>query len=118
MATADIVRVGTTARWSDVVVHNGTLYTVDVPADADADLDGQTQQLLAQLDALLAANRSDKGRILMATIYLKNIADIAGFNVHWDAWVPAGTAPARCCVQARLANDKYLVEIQLIAATH
>ncbi|MGL5073170.1 MAG: RidA family protein, partial [Aeromonas salmonicida] len=32
-----ITRIGTTQRWSDVVIHNGTLYVVEVPATDDAD---------------------------------------------------------------------------------
>ncbi len=117
MAGLPIDRVGTTARWSDVVVHNGTVYIVDVPASTDGDVTAQATQLLAQLAAALEANGSGPHRLLLATIYLKDIAaDLAAFNAVWDAWVPAGTAPARCCVQARMANDGYLVEIQLVAA--
>jgi enamine deaminase RidA (YjgF/YER057c/UK114 family) len=37
-------------------------------------------------------------------------------NAVWDAWVPEGHAPARACVQAKLANSKYRVELALTAA--
>ncbi len=111
-----IVRVGTTQRWSDVVVHNGTLYLVEVPSSAEGDIAAQTALLLAQVRALLEANGSGVHRLLSVTIYLADMADIAAFNAQWDAWVPAGTAPVRCCVQARMANDKYRVEMQVVAA--
>ncbi|MNI96160.1 Endoribonuclease L-PSP [compost metagenome] len=52
----------------------------------------------------------------MANIYLKDIGDIAAFNAQWDAWIPAGTAPVRACVQACLAHEGYKVEVQLTAA--
>ena len=111
-----ITRIGTTQRWSDVVIHNGTLYVVEVPATETADIHQQTREVLESLQRLLEANGSGVDRILMANIYLKDIEDIAAFNALWDAWIPAGTAPVRACVQARLAHEGYRVEVQLIAA--
>ena len=37
-------------------------------------------------------------------------------NEAWDAWVPEGYAPARACVEARMARDELLVEISVVAA--
>ncbi|WP_323877872.1 RidA family protein [Aeromonas caviae] len=111
-----ITRIGTTQRWSDVVIHNGTLYVVEVPATETADIHQQTREVLESLRRLLEANGSGVDRILMANIYLKDIEDIAAFNAQWDAWIPAGTAPVRACVQARLAHEGYRVEVQLTAA--
>ena len=111
-----ITRIGTTARWSDVVIHNGTLYVVEVPATDEADIHQQTREVLSSLQRLLEANGSGVDKILMANIYLKDIADIAAFNEQWDAWIPAGTAPVRACVQAPLAHEGYKVEVQLTAA--
>ena len=112
-----IKRIGTTARWSDLVVHNGVLYVVEVPATLDGDITVQTREVLASLDDSLATVGSDKRRLLLVTIFLADIADIAAFNAVWDAWVPTGTAPVRACVQARLANPGYRVELQVTAAT-
>ncbi|XEI32789.1 RidA family protein [Aeromonas veronii] len=111
-----ITRIGTTQRWSDVVIHNGTLYVVEVPVSEEADIHQQTREVLANLQRLLEANGSGIDKILMANIYLKDIQDIAAFNEQWDAWLPAGTAPVRACVQARLAHEGYKVEVQLTAA--
>lgn len=111
-----ITRIGTTQRWSDVVIHNGTLYVVEVPATETADIQQQTREVLESLRRLLEANGSGVDKILMANIYLKDIGDIAAFNALWDQWIPAGTAPVRACVQARLAHEGYKVEIQLTAA--
>lgn len=113
----DIERQGTTARYSDLVIHNGVVYTVEVPATAGADIRTQTAEVLASLEGLLARAGASKGRILMATVYLVDMADYAGMNEVWDAWVPAGTAPARACVQvAGLAHPGWRVEIALTAA--
>ncbi|UCV19622.1 RidA family protein [Ferribacterium limneticum] len=111
-----IQRYGTTRRYSDSVVHAGTVYLVEVPANLDADVTAQTENLLASVDRLLAQAGSDKSHLLMVTIYLADMADYDAMNAVWDAWVPDGHAPTRACVQARLANPKYRVEMALTAA--
>lgn len=111
-----IQRHGTTRRYSDSVVHNGTVYLVEVPANLDADIGGQTADLLASVERLLAQAGSDKSRLLLVTIYLADMADYESMNAVWDAWLPDGCAPARACVQARLARPEYRVEMVLTAA--
>lgn len=112
-----IQRHGNTHRYSDSVVHNGTVYLVEVPSNLEADITGQTENLLASIERLLAQAGSDKSRLLMATIYLADMADYCAMNTVWDAWLPEGSAPARACVQARLANPEFRVEIVLTAAS-
>ena len=112
-----IQRHGNTHRYSDSVVHNGTVYLVEVPSNLDADITAQTENLLASVERLLAQAGSDKSRLLMATIYLADMADYRAMNAVWDAWLPEGSAPARACVQARLANPEFRVEIVLTAAS-
>jgi enamine deaminase RidA (YjgF/YER057c/UK114 family) len=111
-----IERLGTGPRWSDIVVHNGTLYVVEVPATVPADITTQTHEVLASLEQSLRQAGSDKGRLLMVTIFLADIGALDAFNAVWDAWVPPGTAPVRACVQARLGNPGYHVELQVTAA--
>ncbi|WLI76016.1 RidA family protein [Kosakonia sp. H02] len=111
-----IVRIDAQARWSDAVIHNQTLYYTGVPENLDADAFEQTTNTLAQIDAILAQQGSDKSRILDATIFLANSDDFAAMNKAWDAWVVAGHAPVRCTVQAKLMNPRYKVEIKIIAA--
>ena len=55
-----IQRHGSTRRYSDSVVHNGTVYLVEVPSNLDADITGQTENLLASVERLLAQAGSDK----------------------------------------------------------
>ena len=111
-----IQRHGTTRRYSDAVVHNGIVYLVEVSALADAGIADQTADMLASVERLLAQVGSDKRQLLMATIYLADMADYDAMNAVWDAWVPEGFAPSRACVQARLAKPEYRVEIALTAA--
>ena len=44
------------------------------------------------------------------------MANFAEMNAVWDAWVSPGNTPCRACVEARLASDKYDVEIMVTAA--
>lgn len=111
-----IQRHGVTRRYADSVVHNGTVYLVEVPSNLDADITAKTENLLASVERRLAEAGSDKSRLLMVTIYLADMADYAAINAVWDAWLPEGTAPARACVQAQLANPDYRVEMALTAA--
>ena len=111
-----IKRIDAEARWSDVVIHNQTLYYTGVPENLEADAEAQTANTLAQIDAVLAKQGSDKTRILDAAIFLANTDDFAAMNRAWDAWVVAGHAPVRCTVQATLMNPQYRVEIKIIAA--
>lgn len=45
-----IQRHGTTRRYSDSVVHNGTVYLVEVPSNLDDDITDQTSNLLASIE--------------------------------------------------------------------
>lgn len=111
-----IERHGTTRRYSDVVTHGNTVYLVEVPDTLSADIAVQTREVLAAVEKRLLQAGSSKSRLLMTTIYLRDMADYDGMNAVWDNWVPEGTAPARACVQARLANPEMRVEVVVIAA--
>jgi enamine deaminase RidA (YjgF/YER057c/UK114 family) len=104
-------------RMSQAVRHGHTVYLAgQVADDTSADVAGQTRQVLASIDRLLAAVGSDKTRILAATVYLADIATFAQMNSAWDAWVAPGHAPARATVEAALATPAYRVEIMVTAA--
>jgi enamine deaminase RidA (YjgF/YER057c/UK114 family) len=112
-----IQRFDVAARLSEMAVHNGTVYLAgQVPDDATQNIVGQTRQVLAMVDTLLARAGSGKEKILMAQIFLADLADFDGMNAAWDAWVPAGHAPPRATVQARLAKPQWRIEIVVTAA--
>ncbi|HKE38021.1 MAG TPA: RidA family protein [Candidatus Baltobacteraceae bacterium] len=112
-----IERIEPGPRMSKAVVHNGTMYTAgQVADDPSADAAGQTQQILAKIDRILAAAGSDKSRVLYASVWLADIASFDEMNAVWDAWIEPGNPPARATVEARLAGPQYKVEIAVIAA--
>lgn len=114
---SEVQRFDIGARISEMAVHNGVAYLAgQVPADATADITGQTAQVLAAIDALLARAGTDKTKILRAQIFLTDRADFAGMNTAWDAWVPAGNTPPRATVIAPLARAEWKVEIVVTAA--
>lgn len=112
-----IERHGVTARYADAVIHNGVIHLVEVPATSGTDIATQTREVLDSIDRQLTALGSDRSCILMATIYLTDLADCAAMNAVWDAWVPPGSAPSRACVQvAGLVDPGWRIEIALTAA--
>ena len=104
-------------RLSEMALYNGTIYLAgQVAADSTQDTSGQTKQVLAAIDKLLAEVGSDKTKILSTTIYITDMANFPAMNTIWDAWVPQGNSPPRATVEAKLANPACKVEIQVIAA--
>ncbi|MDE1181895.1 RidA family protein [Paraburkholderia sp.] len=104
-------------RMSQLVVFgNFGFMAGQVASDTSLDVKGQTAQILAKIDALLAEAGSDKTKILSANIWLADAASFADMNEVWDAWVPKEHAPARACVESKLAFPQYTVEIAVIAA--
>ena len=105
------------ARLSEMAVHNGVAYLAgQVPADGSQDITGQTQQVLAAIDALLARAGTSKRKLLRVEIFLKDLADFPAMNAVWEAWLPAGHAPPRATVQANLAKPEWRVELVVTAA--
>ena len=111
-----ITRHHTIQRMSQIVVHGDTVYLAgQVATDAGADITVQTQQVLEKIDTLLAEAGSDRSKILSAQIWIASMGHFAQMNAVWDAWVPSGHAPARACIEARLASPDLLVEVGIIA---
>jgi enamine deaminase RidA (YjgF/YER057c/UK114 family) len=105
------------ARLSEMAVHNGVAYLAgQVASDDSQDITGQTAQVLAQIDALLARAGTDKSRILMCQIFIADLADFTAMNAVWERWVPSGHAPPRATVQAALARPGWRVEMVVTAA--
>ena len=105
-------------RMSKIVIHNGVVYTSgQTAADAGDDIRSQTQATLDKVDALLKEAGTSKSRALSATIWLKDInRDFAAMNEVWNAWVDPENKPVRATVEAAMARDVLLVEIQVTAA--
>jgi enamine deaminase RidA (YjgF/YER057c/UK114 family) len=105
------------SRMSQAVVHAGTVYIAGkVARNGKGSLQEQTQDVLHQIEALLAEVGSSKSKLLAINIYLPNIADFDAMNTVYDAWIDKENPPVRACVEARLADPDLRVEITAIAA--
>ncbi|MCC7276467.1 MAG: RidA family protein [Alphaproteobacteria bacterium] len=112
-----IKRIKPGPRMSAGVVYNGVVYVAGQTAtDTSVGVGGQTEQVLAKIDAILAEAGTDKSKLLSANIWLPDIGTFNEMNKVWDAWVSPGNTPARATVQAPLANPQLKVEIMCVAA--
>jgi enamine deaminase RidA (YjgF/YER057c/UK114 family) len=114
----NIQRLEPATRYSNAVVYNGTAWLAGAAAqDLQGDIEQQTRETLADIDATLAKLGSDKSRLLSAQIWLRDIAgDFARMNAVWEAWLPSGCAPARATCEARMADPSMRIEIIVVAA--
>ena len=113
----EIKRLHVGPRLSEAAVHNGMVYLAgQIAEDLTQNIDGQTREVLAHVDRLLAEAGSDRTRILLCQIFLADIKDIGAMNEVWDAWVSPGRTPPRATVQATLARPELLVEVVVTAA--
>ena len=112
-----IKRLQPEERLTGAVVHNGTVYLAgQVADDPSLDAEGQTADILRQIDALLAEAGTSSARLLSVQIFLSDMNDMAAMNRAWDAWLDRDAKPARATVEARLADPRWKVEITGIAA--
>jgi enamine deaminase RidA (YjgF/YER057c/UK114 family) len=86
-----------------------------VPDTLTLDIEGQTKEVLAKIDALLAKSGTSKSKIVQASIWVTDIRNREGMNKAWIAWMDPANPPARATVEAKLADPRMLVEIACVA---
>ncbi len=113
-----VKRIQVGDRMSQAVVHNGTVTTAGQVAQGAPGRSAkeQTENILANIDKLLAEAGTDKSNAMSATIWLADMNDFAAMNEVWDAWVSPGNTPTRACVESKLAAPQFTVEIAVVAA--
>ncbi|MCP4807174.1 MAG: RidA family protein [Proteobacteria bacterium] len=108
--------------YSQAVVHGDTVYCSGqvalLPGTGElyvGDIQGETRQVLANLEAVLEAAGSGLDRCLKVQVFLKDLGDFGAVNaVYAEAF--GDHKPARACVEvARLPKD-VRVEIDAVAA--
>lgn len=79
------------------------------------DVATQTEQVMANIQAILAAAGVGFDQVVKTSVFLKDMNDFAVMNQVYAKYFDAETAPARACVEvARLPKD-VAVEIECIA---
>ena len=108
----EIKKINKNSRMSEIVIHGNSIYLCgQVCEDTSKDIKEQTVSILEKIDELLVSVGSDKSKLLMVQIFIKDMSLYNEMNEVWDAWVDVENPPARACVQAALARPEWLLEI-------
>jgi 2-iminobutanoate/2-iminopropanoate deaminase len=108
--------------YSQAVVHNGLAFlSGQIPMDpntghiVDGDIAAQTERVLENLKAVLAACGSSLGQVLKTTVFLKDMGDFPKMNEVYGRYF-AENPPARATVEAARLPRDVKVEIEVVAA--
>ena len=113
-----VERYGQAVRYHDVVKHGDLLFLSGLTATEAGDtIQLQAAGTLKKVSAMLEKYGSDRDHILRAEVYVRDQADVAGFNEVWDAWINPNTSPARYLVVSQLGRPAIRVEVIITAVT-
>ena len=79
------------------------------------DVAQQTEQVMTNLVAVLAAAGAKPHDIVKTTVFLANMNDFAAMNQVYARYFDEASAPARACVEVSRLPKDVLVEIECIA---
>ena len=107
--------------YSQAVKWNGMVFlSGQIPLDpatgqlVEGDVAAQTERVLENIRAVLAAAGSSLERVLKTTVFLKNMGDFPKMNEVYARYFPS-EAPARSTVEAARLPRDVQVEIDCIA---
>jgi 2-iminobutanoate/2-iminopropanoate deaminase len=81
----------------------------------EGDVIVQTQQVMANLEAILKAAGATFADVVKTSVFLADMNDFAAVNAVYGKFFDEATAPARACVQVSRLPKDVLVEIECIA---
>ena len=106
--------------YSQAILANGILYTSgQIAIDPktgnieEKDIEGQTEQVMRNLAAVLDAAGTSFDKVIKTTCFLSDIKDFAAFNAIYGKYFSSN--PARSCVAVKDLPKGALVEIEVIA---
>lgn len=79
------------------------------------DIETETQQVMENMKAVLAAAEMDFSHVVKTTIFIMNMGDFARINAVYGRYFEEKTAPARETVQVACLPKNVNVEISMIA---
>lgn len=107
--------------YEQAIKANGFIYTAgQIPIDpktgnvVEGGIAAQTRQVLENLKAVLEAGGATLGRVVKATVFLKNMADFAAMNEVYAQYL-GSAKPARSTVAVAELPRGALIEIDLVA---
>ncbi len=81
----------------------------------DGDVEAETRQVLANLQAVLTQAGCTPQQVVRTTVFLADLADFAKVNAIYAEVFGAGVSPARACVEVAALPKGARVEIDCIA---
>ena len=106
--------------YSQAIVSGNLIYTSGQipinPASGNieaSDIAAQTEQVIKNLKAVLAASGSSLEKVVKTTCFLQHIQDFVTFNSVYEKYFTV--KPARSCVEVAALPKGALVEIEVIA---
>ncbi len=93
------------------ILHFGGL----IADDLSQDMKGQTAQICAKIDKLLAEVGSSKEKLMTAMLYITDFSQKEGMNEAGLAWLPAELLPIRATIGVAELGEKVLIEVVVSA---
>ncbi|MBD2434155.1 MULTISPECIES: RidA family protein [Fischerella] len=81
----------------------------------EGDVKKQTEQVMANLEAILVAGGASFADVVRTTVFLADMNDFAAVNAIYAKYFDEATAPARACVEVSRLPKDVLVEIDCVA---
>lgn len=78
-----------------------------------ADIEGQAEQVMKNLDAVLEEAGADFSKVAKTTCFLADMADFAAFNGIYEKYFTE--KPARSCVAVKQLPKNVLCEVEVVA---
>jgi enamine deaminase RidA (YjgF/YER057c/UK114 family) len=99
-------------RMSKWIKHGGILRTQGLCGDFSkmpgSSMAQQTEECLANLDAILKEAGVERKNLLAITIYLADMNEFEEMNSVYDKWVDPAGLPTRLCVKAEIGHGAKL----------
>ena len=94
--------------WGDLLFISG-----QVPTDTSQDIEGQTEQVMEKLKAIMAEAGTGFEHALKATCFLTDVGEFSRFNEVYRRYV-GEEKPCRSTIEAKLAGAGMKVEVDMI----
>lgn len=110
-----------TSPYSQAIRHGDTVYVAgQVPVDVDGNIVGtdihtQTEQVIDNIETILAAAGTGLDAVVKATVFLTDISDFDAFNEVYADRMPE-PRPARSAIEVSDLAIDVRVEVEVIAA--
>ena len=114
-----IQRIDTKPTYSEIVIHNNTVYLSGQVAQqyAGQDFKSQAKEVFSMVDFHLQRVGSSKGKILNLQVFLTDPENYGAMNKVFLEWMPEGKAPARNTIcGVKFPNPGWAIEVVVTAA--